>query len=104
MDKYYNICKNNNICKNTDQNEKYVSYVHKWRPYGGYSKESYPRYFCSQECLDVFEKESRCNHCHIIVYNGVEYKKGDDGYMYCYDEFELTVGNRPCYYLITSKL
>ena len=93
-----------NMCKNNKTDEKYVSMVHKWREYGGYSKGTYPRYFCSEKCLNVFEKECRCNHCHIAIYNGVEYKKGKGGMIYCYDELELTIGEQPCYYLVINQL
>jgi hypothetical protein len=98
MDK---IC---DMCKNKNPDEPYVSMVHKWRPYGGYSEGVYPRYFCSKECLAFYEKEYRCNHCHIVKYDGVKYKKGKDGMVYCYDELELTIGEKPCYYLVANQL
>lgn len=89
-----NIC---NICKKNNKNENYISWVHKWREYGGYSKFSYPRFFCSTDCLENFERNFRCNHCHIVNYEWKEYKEGPDGFTYCYDENELTVGDKPCY-------
>jgi hypothetical protein len=85
------------ICDNDYKNEEFVSMVHKWRQYGGYSEYSYPRFFCSKECLDIFEKDFRCNHCHILKYDHVEYKKGDDGMSYCNDESEITINDKPCY-------
>ncbi len=91
---YIYICNN---CKKNHKNENYVSMVHKWREYGGYSKYSYPRYFCSIDCLEHFEQEFRCNHCHIVRYDWIEHKKGPDGFTYCNDENELTVGDVPCY-------
>ncbi len=98
MDKTCNMCKNNQI------DEKYVSMVHKWREYHGYSQLLYPRYFCSKECLEFFEKEFRCNHCHIVVYDGVDYKTGKDGMTYCYDEVQITIGDRPCYDIVHNNI
>jgi hypothetical protein len=89
-----NIC---NICKKNNKNENYISWVHKWRPYGGYSKYEYPRYFCSTDCLENFERNFRCNHCHIVTYDWNNYKKGPDGMTYCDDELEITIGDTPCY-------
>ncbi len=94
----FNICNKCNICKNNNQNENFFSMVHKWREYGGYSKNLYPRYFCSAECLEIFEQDFRCNHCHIVTYEWNDYKKGPDGMTYC-DNDELTIGDKPCYYL-----
>ena len=91
-----NIC---NMCKINNKKDEFVSMVHKWREYGGYSKFEYPRYFCSPECLEIYERDFRCNHCHITSYEGNEYKKGPDGLMYCNDEYEITIGDKPCYVL-----
>ena len=46
-----NIC---NICRINNTKEEFVSMVHKWREYGGYSNNLYPRYVCSTECLKIF--------------------------------------------------
>ena len=54
-------------------------------------------------CLNIFEKEYRCNHCNIIIYDSTEYKKAEDGFTYCNDEDELTVGNKPCYQILFEK-
>lgn len=89
-----NIC---NICNINNQKNEYVSMVHKWREYGGYSKLEYPRFFCSPKCLETFERDFRCNHCHIVMYECNEYKKGPDGLMYCNDEQEITIDDKPCY-------
>ncbi len=76
----------NNCKKNiTDSVYKYICYVHKDRPYGGYSKNEYPRYLCSQKCLDKYEKTSRCNLCHIIIYEDSLVIQGNDEYLYCDD-------------------
>jgi hypothetical protein len=91
-----NIC---NICNIDKEQEEFVSMVHKWRLYGGYSKYLYPRYFCSTKCIEIFERDLRCNYCNIIIYNGEQYKKGADGMTYCNDEFEITIGDTPCYNL-----
>ncbi len=96
-----NIC---NMCKENKNDEQYVSYVHKWHLYNGYTKGVYPRYFCSKVCLDFFEKNFRCNHCHIVAYEGVEYKEGDDGFIYCYDEIDITIGPRPCYQILFQEV
>lgn len=64
------ICHQNEI-KNDDE---CISYVHKSRQYGGYSKYEYPRNFCSKECVAIFEKDFRCNNCHIISYEWIEFK------------------------------
>ncbi len=85
------------ICKKNNENNEFVSMVHKWREYGGYSANLYSRYFCSKECLNIFEKDFRCNHCHIVVYQDSEYIKGPDGLTYCNDEYQITVGDKPCY-------
>ena len=89
-----NIC---NMCKINNKKDEFVSMVHKWREYGGYSKFEYPRYFCSPECVENFERDFRCNHCHITSYEWNEYKKGPDGLTYCNDEREITIGDIPCY-------
>ncbi len=81
----------------------YVSYVHKDRPYGGYSKYSYPRHLCSQECLNEFEKNSRCNLCHIIIYDDALIKEGYDDYLYCNDKDICNLGNNTCYNLKFKK-
>ena len=91
------------VCKNNQKDDNYVSFVHKWHLYNGYSKSAYPRHFCSKECLNIFEKQYRCNHCNIIIYDWVEYKKAEDGFTYCNDQDEITVGNKPCYYLVFKK-
>jgi hypothetical protein len=91
-----NIC---TICNINNKKDDFFSMVHKWREYGGYSKMLYPRYVCSAECLEIFEREFRCNHCHIITYEGNQYKKGVDGMTYCNDEYEITIGDTPCYNL-----
>jgi hypothetical protein len=88
------------ICRDNYENEAFVSMVHKWRDYGGYSEFTYPRNFCSKKCLDTFEKYWRCNHCHIVMYDWVKYKKGTDGMTYCNDESYLTVGDKPCFQLV----
>ncbi len=75
----------------------YILYVHKWREYGGYSKNSYARYFCSKECLNNYENNYKCNYCNIVMYDWREYKKGPDGFSYCNDEYEITIGNTTCY-------
>jgi hypothetical protein len=99
----YEINDNNNslcyICNINNKKEEFVSMVHKWREYGGYSKMIYPRYFCSTNCLEIFERDFRCNHCHIISYEGDQCKKGPDGMTYCNDECEITIGDTPCYNL-----
>ena len=87
------------MCSINNVKEECVSMVHKWREYGGYSSLEYPRYFCSPECLETFERDFRCNHCHIISYEWNEYKKGPDGLLYCNDEREITIGDKPCYVL-----
>ena len=89
-----NIC---NICHINNKKEEFVSMVHKWQEYGGYSNNLYPRYVCSTECLKIFERDFRCNHCHIITYKSNQYKKGDDGMTYCNDEIDITIGDKPCY-------
>jgi hypothetical protein len=85
------------MCRINNEKKEFVSLVHKWRPYGGYSKYEYPRYFCSTECLEIYERDFRCNHCHIVTYEWREYKKGQDGLLYCNDEHEITIGDTPCY-------
>jgi hypothetical protein len=82
---------------NNQLNKNNVSYVHKWREYGGYSEGIYPRYFCSEKCLTKFEKNSKCNFCGIVAYQHRDYIKGTDGYTYCNDNEEITVGNTTCY-------
>jgi hypothetical protein len=87
------------MCRINNEKKEFVSLVHKWREYGGYSKYEYPRYFCSPECLENFERDFRCNHCHIVKYEWREYKKGPDGLLYCNDEHEITISDIPCYYI-----
>jgi hypothetical protein len=85
----------NKLCNNiSDPN--YTVYVHKWRDYGGYSQTQYPKYLCSQECLDYYKKNYKCNHCHIIVYDWRNYQVGPDDYIYCNDE-EVTLDDDTCY-------
>lgn len=90
-------CNTCRICQKNNINEQFVSMVHKWREYTGYSKESHPRFFCSSECLETFERDFRCNHCHIIVYECNEYKKGNEGFTYCNSDFNLTIGDVSCF-------
>jgi hypothetical protein len=85
------------MCRINNEKKEFVSMVHKWREYGGYSKYEYPRYFCSTDCLEIYERDYRCNHCHIVSYEWYEHKKGPDGFTYCYDE--ITIGDKPCYYI-----
>ena len=95
---------NCNICDNDYKtNTEFISMVHKYQQYGGYSKYEYPRYFCSKECLDIYEKDFRCNHCHITSYDWLEFKKGKDGFSYCNDENEKTIGDKPCYQILFTK-
>ena len=104
MDNQSHQDNNNNMhlccmCRINNEKEEFVSMVHKWRLYGGYSNYLYPRYFCSTKCLDIFERDFRCNHCNIVKYDGEQYKKGTDGMIYCNDEYEITIGDTPCYNL-----
>ena len=88
------------ICKNKlDKDTEYICYVHKDRPYGGYSKNTYPRVMCSRECLHKYEKTRRCNLCHIVIYDWALIKKGDDDYLYCDDKEECNMGDDTCYNL-----
>ncbi len=82
----------------------YVSEVHKDRPYGGYSKYSYPRYLCSKKCLNEFEKYNRCNLCHIIIYDDSLIKEGNDGFLYCNDKDTCNIGNNTCYKFKFNKI
>ncbi len=95
---YYPVRDKCNICNKNNKNEQFVSMVHKWREYGGYSQNLYPRYFCSNECLEIFERDFRCNYCHIVTYDWNNYQKGPDGFTYCDNEMEITIGDKPCYY------
>jgi hypothetical protein len=92
------------MCKENKTDHTYISYVHKLHLYNGYAKVEYQRYFCSKECLDIFEKKFRCNHCHIVTYDDLEYKTGEDGFTYCNDENELTIGDKPCYQILFEKI
>jgi hypothetical protein len=91
-----NFCKKK-INKSVDTNDSYISYVHKDRPYGGYSKYEYPRYLCSKECLDNYEKTCRCNLCHIVIYKDALVIEGNDNYLYCDDIDNCNIGNDTCY-------
>ncbi len=86
------------ICNKNEVKEEFYLMNHKWREYGGYSQGIYSRHVCSKECLEIYERDYRCNYCHIITYEWNDYKKGPDGFTYC-DNDELTVGDKPCYYL-----
>ncbi len=81
----------------------YKVFVHKWREYGGYSNLEYPRYLCSKKCVNNYEKNNRCNFCHIVKYEYRYYKKGNDGFTYCNDLDEITVGNTTCYNQVFNK-
>jgi hypothetical protein len=87
------------MCRINNKKEEFVLMVHKWREYDGYSKYLYPRYFCSAECLEIFKRDFKCNHCHIVTYEWNEYKKGPDSLLYCNDEREITIGDTSCYNL-----
>lgn len=87
------------ICNKSETKEEFYSMCHKWRECGGYSSMTYPRYTCSKKCLDIYEKNERCNHCHIVKYDWNQYIKGSDGFTYCNNKYELTVGDKPCYYI-----
>jgi hypothetical protein len=91
------------LCDNKS-NENYISYVRKWREYTGYSKYEYPRYLCSYECLNNYEKNNKCNYCNIVLYEGVEYIKGNDGFSYCNDYYYITIGDKTCYNYYLNKL
>ncbi len=87
-------------CKNKVNNDtEYICYVHKDRQYGGYSKNEYPRLFCSNKCLNKYEKTGKCNLCNIIIYDWSLIKKGDDDYLYCDDNDQCNIGNDTCYNL-----
>jgi hypothetical protein len=92
-------------CTN-NSNQNIISYIHKWREYGGYSQNEYPRFFCSQECLNFYEKNYKCNYCHIVLYDWRNNIKATNEYTYCDDEDELTIGNTTCYnqWLIKKNL
>ena len=90
-------------CNSTHSNTEFVSMVHKWREYGGYSKYKYPRYVCSQKCLEKFEKEFRCNCCHMVTYDWIETAEDDNGFTYCNDEYYKTIHDKTCYQHITKK-
>ena len=82
-------------CKMCDNNYSldYVSYVHKDTERHGYSDDVYPRYCCSLKCLDDYNKNCRCNMCHVAL--GYDtYRQADDGFHYC---DEIMVGNNSCY-------
>jgi hypothetical protein len=86
------------ICNNNFNKEiVYISKVHKYKPYHGYTSWSYSKYLCSSECLENYEKTYRCNLCHIIIYENALIKKGYDGFVYCNDIYECTIGNTTCY-------
>jgi hypothetical protein len=71
----------------------YISYVHKDTERHGYSDDVYPRYCCSQKCLDDYNKNCRCNMCHVAL--GYDtYRQADDGFHYC---DEIIIGNNSCY-------
>jgi hypothetical protein len=82
-------------CKMCDNNYSldYVSYVHKYTERHGYSDDVYPRYCCSQKCLDDYNKNCRCNMCHVAL--GYDtYRQADNGFHYC---DEIMIGNNSCY-------
>ena len=83
-------------CTN-NSNQNIISYVHKWQEYGGYSQYEYPRFFCSHECLNDYEKNHKCNYCGIVCYDWREYKKGIDGFTYCDSINDISVGSDTCY-------
>jgi hypothetical protein len=87
------------VCKESNTKEEFVSMCHKWREYRGYSSGALPRYTCSKECLDYYEKNYKCNQCKIVTYDWNQYIKASDGFTYCDNEHEITVGDKPCYYI-----
>ncbi len=92
------------MCKNKIINiDTFVSYVHKDRPYGGYSKNSYPRYMCSQTCLDKYNKNNRCNLCHVVIYDWSLIKQHTDDFLYCDDEDQCNVGTDTCYNIVLNQ-
>ena len=93
-----------NLCKNKITENDIISWVHKIRPYGGYSKYLYPRYFCSKNCLDYYNKNHKCNLCGVVEYDYRNYSIGNDGYTYCDDIDEMTIGDDTCYNQYKNKL
>ncbi len=91
-------------CNNLTSDTEFISYIHKWKEYGGYSKREYPRFFCSKECLTEFEKNYKCNFCGMICYEWRNYKKGQDGFTYCDNINDISIGNTTCYNQFTLLL
>lgn len=87
-------------CKMCDNNYSldYVSYVHKDTERYGYSEEVYPRYCCSMKCLDDYNKNCRCNMCHVALGN-YNFIQAEDGFHYC---DEIMVGDNSCYNILMN--
>jgi hypothetical protein len=81
----------NHECTNI-HDKKHYSITHKYT-INGFFKNYYDRYFCSEQCLKIFEKNEKCNLCNTEYHN---LKKGCDGFCYCNEIYD-TNKSKSCY-------